>query len=124
MRVVDTSAWIEWMLASTTGMEVAPLLPDKSAWLVPTIVQLELAKWLARNVEEDRADQAIAFSLTCVDAPLTSEIALQAAELCIRNKLATADAIVYATALEHHADLVTCDRHFEGLDGVVLIAKR
>ena len=42
-------------------------------------------------------------------------IALSAAELCARYKLATADAIVYATALARGADLLTCDRHFEDL---------
>jgi uncharacterized protein len=123
MRVVDTSAWIEWLLASPTGRKVSPLLPDKAEWLVPTIVQLELAKWLARNVDEDSADRAIAFSLTCRIEPLTSEIALRAAELCARHKLATADAIVYATALERGADLVTCDAHFAGLEGVALVGK-
>jgi predicted nucleic acid-binding protein len=46
-----------------------------------------------------------------------------AAELCGRHKLATADAIVYATALEYGADLLTCDAHFAGLTGVVFIAK-
>jgi hypothetical protein len=32
--------------------------------------------------------------------------------------LATADAIVYATALAQGADLLTCDQHFEGLANV------
>jgi predicted nucleic acid-binding protein len=38
--------------------------------------------------------------------------------------LATADAIVYATALAHHADLLTCDRHFEGLPRARYVPKR
>jgi predicted nucleic acid-binding protein len=37
--------------------------------------------------------------------------------------LATADAIIYATALAHDADLLTCDRHFEGLAGVRFFEK-
>ena len=49
--------------------------------------------------------------------------ALAAAELCARYKLSTADAIVYATALGHGADLLTCDRHFEGLPNVVFFPK-
>jgi predicted nucleic acid-binding protein len=48
---------------------------------------------------------------------------LQAAELHRQYKLATADAIVYATALVNNADLITCDAHFEGLPEVVLIRK-
>ncbi len=36
---------------------------------------------------------------------------------------ATADAIVYATALAHGAELLTCDAHFEGLANVIYIRK-
>lgn len=121
MRLVDTSAWIEWLIASPTGALVGRELPGREEWLVPTIVQLELAKWLTREVGEDKADQAIAFTETCVIADLDSAIALSAAEICARHRLATADAIVYATSLAHGADLLTCDRHFASLPGIKLI---
>ena len=124
MRLVDTSAWIEWLIASPTGQTLEALLPAREDWLVPTIVQLELAKWLTREVGEDKADQVIAFSQMCVVAPLDTKVALLAAELCGRHKLPTADAIVYATALDQGADLLTCDAHFEGLGQVTYIAKR
>jgi uncharacterized protein len=124
VRLVDTSAWIEWLVASPTGTRIAKELPEKSAWLVPTIVQLELAKWLARESGEDAAERAIAFTSTCVVAPLDTKIALAAAELCRTRKLATADSIVYATALAHDAELLTCDGHFEGLPQVRYIPKR
>jgi predicted nucleic acid-binding protein len=123
MRLVDTAAWIEWLIDSGPGRAVEPELPERERWLVPTIVQLELAKWLTREVGEDKADQVIAFTETCIVADLDTPIALSAADLCARHKLATADAIVYATALAHGADLLTCDRHFEGLPGVRLMAK-
>lgn len=124
MRLVDTSAWIEWLTASPTGIALAPEIPSPTDWLVPTIVQFELAKWLTREVGEDKADQVIAFTETCVVADLTTPIALSAAELSARHKLAMADAIVYATAITHGSDLLTCDRHFEGLAGVTLVPKR
>ncbi|WP_114912925.1 type II toxin-antitoxin system VapC family toxin [Acidibrevibacterium fodinaquatile] len=123
MRLVDTSAWIEWLIGSPAGASVASALPERGQWLVPTIVQLELAKWLQREVGEDKADQVIAFTETCIVADLDTAIALSAADLCAAHKLATADAIVYATALAHGADLLTCDRHFEGLGGVCFVPK-
>ncbi|HEX8166801.1 MAG TPA: PIN domain-containing protein [Beijerinckiaceae bacterium] len=46
----------------------------------------------------------------------------RAADLCLRHKLATADAIVYATARADAADLLTCD-HFEGLPAVRFVTK-
>jgi uncharacterized protein len=123
MRLVDTSAWIEWLTGSSLGLALAAELPEREQWLVPTMVQLELAKWLTREAGEDRADRVIAFTATCVVANLDTATALSAAEICIRHKLATADAIVYATALRHGADVLTCDRHFENLPAVRFVTK-
>jgi predicted nucleic acid-binding protein len=123
MRLVDTSAWIEWLTGSPLGAKIALELPDQAQWLVPTMVQLELAKWLTREVGEDKADLVIAYTETCVVADLDTTTALSAAALSARHKLATADAIVYATALAHGADLLTCDRHFQSLPAVRFIPK-
>jgi predicted nucleic acid-binding protein len=65
----------------------------------------------------------IAYTQRCVVVPLDTRIALHAAELHRQHRLATADAVVYATALENHAELLTCDAHFDGLPGVVFVAK-
>ncbi len=123
MVLVDTSAWIEWLTGSTTGQAVGQGVPARGQWLVPTIVQLELAKWLMREVGEDKADQVAAFTQMCVVVPLNTRIALAAAGLCKAHRLATADAIVYATALEHDAELTTCDAHFKALPGVMYLPK-
>lgn len=56
-------------------------------------------------------------------APLDANIALKAADLHRQFKLATADAIVYATTLEYGAELLTCDVHFEKLSEVVFFRK-
>ncbi len=121
--VVDTSAWVEWLADTALGKRLGEQLPDKSRWIVPTLVQFELSKWLLREVGEDKADQVIAFSQKCVIVPLDTRIALLAVELHREHKLATADAIVYATARHHGASLLTCDAHFQGLPGVTFLAK-
>jgi len=123
MVLVDTSAWIEWLIGSPTGEALSERLPQQSDWLVPTMVQLELAKWLTREVGEDKADQVIAFTQVCHVVPLDTEIALAAAEAGREHKLATADAIIFATAQARGANLLTCDAHFEGLPGVDFMPK-
>lgn len=123
MRLVDTSAWIEWLMDTPTGRAVGRLIPARDEWLTPTMVQIELAKWLTRELGEDRADSVIAFSQTCRVVPLDTGLALAAADICARHRLATADAIIYATAQAHGADLLTCDAHFEGLEGVTYLPK-
>ena len=122
LRVVDTSAWIEWLAGSPLGKKLGKEIPEKARCIVPTIVQLELSKWLVRELGEDQADQVIAYTQKCVVVPLDTAIALMAADLHRAHKLATADAIVYATARQQGADLLTCDRHFEGLSDVALFA--
>lgn len=123
MILVDTSAWIEWLTGSPTGEKLASSLPDQSDWLVPTMVQLELSKWLTREAGEDKADQVIAFTQVCQIAALDTEIALAAAEACRDHKLATADAVIFATARAHGAKVLTCDAHFRGLTDVILVEK-
>lgn len=123
MRVVDTSVWIEWLIGGPLQKALMRAFPQRAQCVVPTIVQLELAKWLVREVGEEQADQAIAYTQKCVVAPLDTRIALHAADLHRQYKLATADAVVYATAIEYGADLLTCDAHFEHLPGVRLVRK-
>ena len=121
MRVVDTSVWIEWLIGAPAALQAQ--FPDKAQCIVPTIVQLELAKWLLREKGDELADQVIAYTQKCMVVALDTRIALRAAELHRQHKLATADAIVYATALERGADLLTCDAHFEALPSVLFIPK-
>ena len=120
LRVVDTSAWIEWLVASALGKKLAKDWPDKDNCLIPTIVQLELSKWLRRELDESRADQVMAYTMTCKVIVLDTATALLAADMHRQHKLATADAIVYATAVQQDAELLTCDAHFKGLPGVLL----
>lgn len=125
MKALDTSAWIEWLIASEIGEAVLAEVPGLTPLLVPTIVQYELAKWLTRERGEDECASIMAFiAATCTVASLDSEIALDAADIGAMHRLATANAIIYATALRNRIPLITCDAHFKGLPGVVFIPKR
>ncbi|MBX5157888.1 PIN domain-containing protein [Rhizobium sp. NZLR1b] len=56
--------------------------------------------------------------------PLDTTLAHRAAEISAALKLATADAIIYATAEHHDADILTCDVHFKDFERVVSIDKK
>ena len=83
---VDTSAWIEWLTGSPTGELVAEHLPEQADWLIPTMVQFELAKWQKRAAGEDKADEVIALTQVCQVVPLDTEIARVMAEVCATHK--------------------------------------
>lgn len=122
--VVDTSAWIEYLAGSPLGKQLAAHFPKQPNCIVPTLVQLELSKWLQREADEDRADEVIAYTMECVVTPLDTGIALLAADMHSQYKLATADAIVYATAQSKGAILLTCDAHFAKLADVLYWPKK
>lgn len=123
MLVVDTSAWIEWLIGSPLGKAIEAQVPPREQIIVPTMVQHELAKWMTRERGEDASDELIAFTMKCSVVDLDTGLAMEAAEICRRHRLATADAIVYATARRANAQLLTCDAHFKGLDQVIYIPK-
>lgn len=123
MRVVDTSAWIEWLVGSKVGGRVQRELPDNDRWIVPTIVQYELARWTSRELPEEAAAIVMAFSGRLVVQPLDSLLATTAADLAQRHRLSVADAIIYATGVQLGADLLTCDTHFANLPNVVYFKK-
>ncbi|NTJ67115.1 type II toxin-antitoxin system VapC family toxin [Agrobacterium rhizogenes] len=123
MRVVDSSAWIEWLTRGPAVDRLEGEMPLRAECIVPTIVQLELAKWLERERDEDAVDSFFAYTATCIIASLDTTLARRAAEVSAKHKLALADAIIYATAELHDADVLTLDAHFKGLDRVVYLGK-
>ena len=122
-RLFDTSAWIEIFVESALGRQLTTKLPDAADCIVPTLVQRELATWFRRGRSEEMADYVIAYTMTCEVLPLDTRLALRAADLSRLHRLATADSVVYASALESKAELVTCDAHFKGLTNVVYFGK-
>jgi predicted nucleic acid-binding protein len=121
--VVDTSAWIEILVGSPLASSLVDHLPHRDDCVVPTLVQLELTKWLNRQENAEASTRVLAFTMRCRVVPLSTGIALRAAHLCKEHGLSTADGIIYATVIDQNADLLTCDAHFRGLEAVTYIPK-
>ena len=121
--VVDTSAWIEWLKDAPLADAIEARLPENDDWIVPTMVQLELTKWALREGVERMVVSLVASSNTCRVVDLDTDLAVLAARSWREAKLSTADAVIYATARMHGATLLTCDRHFEGLEAAEVLGK-
>jgi predicted nucleic acid-binding protein len=122
--VIDTSAWIEWIADSELGRLLAPRLVRPEQCIVPTMVQLELSKWARRELSEEQHDRILQLMQRCQIELLDTESALLAASANAAYKLATADAVIYATALRLGVQVLTCDAHFKELPAVVFHPKR
>lgn len=123
MFLVDTCGWIEWAMDSSLADGYAPYLEAGDKLIVPTLVQHELYKWLRRETDVPVALSAIAATQTGTVVPLDTPLALLAADVAREFRLAMADAIIYATARQYRARLVTGDAHFAKLPDVVFVPK-
>ena len=121
LLLVDSSGWVEFFGDSPKAPQFAPYLELESRRLVPTIVLYEVRKKLLLTSGKSIADRFVSAALRSIVIALDEQLALSAATISIENKLAMADAVIYATALAHHAELVTSDQAFSGLPGVTLL---
>jgi predicted nucleic acid-binding protein len=124
MILVDTCGWIEWLTEGALADSFASYMQDPAELLVPTTVQYELYKWVKRESDENTALDTIALADDSLVIPLSTDIALVAADLSLSHKLAFADAVIYASARKFNVELVTSDDHFEGLPGVTYFPKK
>ncbi len=107
--LLDSSGWIEFFTGGPLADRYATYLTSRHDIITPTIVLYEVYKKIKRERGEETA---ILFSgrlhATQV-VQLTESIAYLAADMSLRYGLAMADAIVYATARDQSAEVVTGD---------------
>lgn len=118
MHVVDSCGWIAWLTDDPRADRYAEALCAPQTVIVPTIVLCEVCRWVQRERGEAQALRVAAAMQECEVVALDAAVALLAADLGPRHRLAMADALVYAHAQVRAAPLLTSDAHFRGLAGV------
>jgi predicted nucleic acid-binding protein len=124
MILIDTCGWIEWLTDGPLCAQFEPYFNQIEEVIVPTSVQYELYKWTARQCNLQTALEVAAVTEQGCVVPLSTAIALSAADLAAEHSLSFADSIIYATAKFHNALLITSDAHFEKLPGVKFFRKQ
>ena len=119
--LVDFSGWVEYAASESRADKYAPFIENTRGLLIPTIVLYEVYKKLLVTRGESFADRFISQALRAQVVGLDADLAQAAVQASIKYRLAMADAIIYATARNYEAQLVTSDTHFQGLPGVTLI---
>ena len=121
--VVDTCGWIEWLTDGPLADKFAPFLKNSEHIVLPTLIQYELFKWVCRERDEAAAYEVIALTQRSEVVTIDTSLALLGAELSHEYRLAMADALIYATALQHNAKVITSDNHFSSLSHVEYFSK-
>ena len=119
--LLDSSGWIEFFTGGPLAENYAPYLTSRYQLITPTIVLYEVYKKIKRERGEETA-LLFAGRLNATQVvQLTESIALLAADVSLKHGLAMADAIVYATARDQEAEVVTGDADLKDLPGVVYV---
>ena len=121
MILVDSSGWIEYLAERPKADLFAPYIEGSEPLLSSAIQVYEIYKVVRRDLSEERAIEAVSALRTTTIEPLAEGLALEAADIALEYGLAMADAIIFATASRHEAELVTGDADFDGLPRVTLI---
>jgi predicted nucleic acid-binding protein len=128
VKILDTSAWVEYLGATERGEPVRECVDAGEEIVIPDVVLAELARKLKREgVEGKQVERVLYFvSSRCrvekIDVELALLSAARWAELDRRARergLGTpslTDAILLAITHRYpEAEILTTDRHFEGL---------
>jgi len=117
--LVDSSGWIEFLGDGPLADRFAPYFEREERLIVPAIVLYEVYKRLL-SARGPAADRFLSAALRARVVPIDERLALLAARISLDRRLAMADAMIYATALDAGAHLVTSDAHFQGLPGATV----
>lgn len=117
--VLDSSAWIEYILDGPNAPHYAKALKAQvDNIIVPSVCIFEVYRSIERIVSVKEALAVTMSMQTFRVDPLSTARAREAATISRMHSLSTADAIIYATALAHEAELVTQDADFMKLPSV------
>jgi predicted nucleic acid-binding protein len=121
--VVDSSGWVEYLGNGPKADAFAKYLENTERLFLPTIVVYEVYKKLYREQSVLLAERFLSTAFSFQEREIILDVALaaSAAKTSLRSNLPMADAIIYAAAQTHRAELITSDAHFMGLPGVTVL---
>src|SRR3989339_416168 len=121
MNLVDSSGWLEFFTDGPLADKYISYLERLDELIVPALIIYEVYKKVKKERSEEDALLAIAHMGKARVVPLDDALALTSADVSLKHGLSMADAIIYATALQENAKLITSDKHFCGLKNVVFL---
>ena len=96
---------------------------NTSELIVPAISIYEVYKRLLQQTDKNSALRAVSIMKMGKVVELDASLAMNAAEISFDLKIPMADSIILATSRQYNATLWTQDSDFQGIEGVLYIAK-
>jgi len=120
--LLDSSAWIEYFY--TGKEEIREIIESGEYFLLASAISiLEVKRKLLKDkCHPNEIKATIEFIRNnSIIKDVTEEICDKAGEDCIKKKLHAADAIIYRTARENNAKIITLDSDFAGISSAVIL---
>jgi predicted nucleic acid-binding protein len=114
--LIDSYGWLEYFLDGPLSEKYNKALEqaNNKDYVTPTIVVYEVYKRVRSIQGEQSALEAYAQIARTKIVELTSQLALEAAEISLSTNLGMADAVILATARAFKAEILTSDKHLKG----------
>lgn len=118
MIVIDSVGWLAYFKGDALANDYRPFIHRRDEIVCPAVVIYEVAKKQELDYDRRTASRAVAQLERTIVIAFDTALATLAARVSITHKLSVCDAIIYATALDNQADLITSDAHFRNLPHV------
>ena len=124
MIIVDSCGWLEWFTDGKLANQYKEYLSYPDKILMPAIILYEVYKVLKREVGEEKALLAAGYMKSSTVIPLDDTLALVAADIALKEKLAMADAIIVAISRVHDCKIISSDADLKEQFNVNYIPKQ
>lgn len=115
MILIDSYGWLEYFLEGPLAEKYAKYVEDANEenYVTPTIVVYEVYKRIRSIQGEQSGLEAYSQITRTKIVELTSQIAIEAAEISLSTNLGMADSLIVATAKAYNAQIITSDKHLK-----------
>jgi toxin FitB len=124
LSVVDSCGWLEYLAGGENAGFFEAALLDTTHLLVPSLCIYEVSKHLIRHSGLPAAQEVLGFMRKGRIVALSDEQLLKAAHTSHQHQLSMADAIIWQTAHEHSARLLTQDAGLKDMPHVSYTPKQ
>jgi len=120
---IDSYGWIERFTDGPKARRYNEIIDNAAAneIVTPAVVVYEVYKRVKQAAGEETALEAVAALGSTFVVEVDQTIALEAADYSIERGLHMSDALVYATARHHDAELYTSDEDLRDLNRVTFV---
>jgi toxin FitB len=120
---VDSYGWIERFGDGRKATKYNRIIESVTQDQIVTsvVVLYEVYRKVKQVRGEETALEAVAVLSQTKVIPIDQTLSLEAADFSLDHGLHMSDALIYATARQHDAELYTSDEDLKGLRGVVFV---